>query len=348
MATIKEIKELALHAAKHTAPANFSVENVDEALREEMRGLASSVNEFMRNRYDIYDIIIQTADEVVPNKVISALGMFAEVQVVKQGDKALFKKGIGKNRAKKFLTQVGLSGVYETFRLDNETFEVPVMAVGGAATIDFERFLDGAEDMADIMDVITTGLTDAVFVQVQKALKAAVSATARPAVNLVSKNTFVAEDMVKLINIARAYGPNAVIFAPPEFVAAMGADAIVPVGTNHKGVYSPQDIEAIHDTGYINIFRGTPIVQMPQSFIDENNDKTWIDPQLAYVLPAGKEKVVKVALEGATQIHDFTNIDNSMEIHAYKKMGCAILTHYNWGIYQNTGITQTYDNPYGV
>ena len=348
MATIKEIKELALHAAKHTAPTNFSAENVDEALREEMKGLASSVNEFMRNRYDIYDIIITAADEIVPNKVISALGIFAEVQVVGQGDKALFKKGIGKNRAKKFLTQVGLSGVYETFRLDNETFEVPVMAVGGAATIDFERFLDGAEDMADIMDVITTGLTDAVFVQVQKALKAAVSATARPAVNLVSKNTFVAEDMVKLVNVVRAYGSSAVIFAPPEFVAAMGADAIVPVGSSYQGVYSPQDIEAIHNTGYINIFRGTPIVQIPQSFIDENNDKTWIDPQLAYVLPAGKEKVVKVVLEGATQIHDFTNRDNSMEIHAYKKMGCAILTHYNWGIYQNTGITQTYDNPYGI
>ena len=232
MATIKEIKELALHAAKHTAPANFSVENVDEALRAEMKNMASSVNEFMRNRYDIYDIIIQTADEVVPNKVISALGIFAEVQVKKQGDKALFKKGVGKNRAKKFLTQVGLSGVYETFRLDNETFEVPVMAVGGAATIDFERFLDGAEDMADIMEIITTGLTDAVFIQVQKALKAAVSATARPAVNLVSKNTFVAEDMVKLVNVVRAYGSSAVIFAPPEFVAAMGADAIVPVGTN--------------------------------------------------------------------------------------------------------------------
>lgn len=348
MATIKEIKELALHAAKHTAPVNFSVENVDEALRAEMKNMASSVNEFMRNRYDIYDIIIQTADEVVPNKVISALGIFAEVQVKKQGDKALFKKGVGKNRAKKFLTQVGLSGVYETFRLDNETFEVPVMAVGGAATIDFERFLDGAEDMADIMEIITTSLTDAVFIQVQKALKAAVSATARPAVNLVSKNTFVAEDMVKLINVVRAYGSSAVIFAPPEFVAAMGADAIVPVSANNKGVYSPQDIEAIHNTGYINIFRGTPIVQIPQSFIDENNDKTWIDPQLAYVLPAGKEKVVKVVLEGNTQIHDFTNRDNSMEIHAYKKMGCAILTHYNWGIYQNTGITQTYDNPYGV
>jgi hypothetical protein len=348
MATINEIKQLALYAAKHTAPANFDLENVDDALRAEMGKLAGSVNDFMRNRYDIYDIIIQTADEIVPNKVIDALGMFAEVQTVAQGDKAIFKKGIGKNRAKKFLTQVGLSGVYETFRLDTETFEVPVMAVGGAATIDFERFLDGAENMADLMDIITTGLTDAVFVQVQKALKAAVSATARPAANLVSKNTFVAEDMMKLINVVRAYGSGAVIFAPPEFVAAMGADAIVPVGTNYQGVYSPKDIDAIHDTGYINIFRGTPVVQIPQSFIDETNTKTWIDPQLAYVLPAGKEKVVKVVLEGETQIHDFTNRDNSMEIHTYKKMGCAILTHYNWGIYQNTGITQTADNPYGV
>lgn len=348
MATINEIKQLALYAAKHTAPANFDLENVDDALRAEMGKLAGSVNDFMRNRYDIYDIIIQTADEIVPNKVIDALGMFAEVQTVAQGDKAIFKKGIGKNRAKKFLTQVGLSGVYETFRLDTETFEVPVMAVGGAATIDFERFLDGAENMADLMDIITTGLTDAVFVQVQKALKAAVSVTARPAANLVSKNTFVAEDMMKLINVVRAYGSGAVIFAPPEFIAAMGADAIVPVGTNYQGVYSPKDIDAIHDTGYINIFRGTPVVQIPQSFIDETNTKTWIDPQLAYVLPAGKEKVVKVVLEGETQIHDFTNRDNSMEIHTYKKMGCAILTHYNWGIYQNTGITQTADNPYGV
>jgi hypothetical protein len=348
MATLKEIKELAIHAAAGTAPSNFSVENVNAALLDQIRDLAGSMNQFMKNRYDIYDIIIETADEIVPNKVISALGRFAEVQVVGQGDKAIFKKGIGKNRAKKFLTQVGLSGVYETFRLDKETFEVPAYAVGGGATIDFERFLDGAENMADLMDIITEGLTDAVFGEVQKALKAAVTATGRPAANLVSHNSFDAEKMMSLISVVRAYGQSAVIFAPPEFVGAMGADAIVPVGSSYQGVYSPKDIDAIHDTGYVNLFRGTPIVQIPQSFIDENNEKTWIDPQLAYVLPTGGEKVVKVVLEGQTQINDFKNRDNSMEIYAYKKMGAAILTHYNWGIYQNTGITQTYDSPYGI
>ena len=348
MATLQEIKELALYAAKETAPANYQVENVNEALRDAFKDLAGSVNQFMKNRYDIYEIMIETADEIVPNKVIDAVGRFAEVQVVGQGQKALFKRSLGRNRAKKFLTQVGLSGVYETFRLDKTTFEVPAMAIGGAVTIDFERFLDGAEDMAELMDIITEGLTDSVFIEVQKALKAAINATGRPDANKVSKNTFDAEAMIKLINVVKAYGSNAVIFAPPEFVAAMGPDAIVPVGTNYQGIYHPQDIDAIHNTGYINLFRGTPIVQIPQSFIDETNTKTWIDPQLAYVLPTDGEKVVKVVLEGQTQVHDFTNRDNSMEIHVYKKMGAAILTHHNWGIYQNTGITDTSESPYGI
>lgn len=348
MATLQEIKELALYAAKGTAPANYQVENVNEALRDAFKDLAGSVNQFMKNRYDIYEIMIETADEIVPNKVIDAVGRFAEVQVVGQGQKALFKRSLGRNRAKKFLTQVGLSGVYETFRLDKTTFEVPAMAIGGAVTIDFERFLDGAEDMAELMDIITEGLTDSVFIEVQKALKAAINATGRPDANKVSKNAFDAESMIKLINVVKAYGSNAVIFAPPEFVAAMGPDAIVPVGTNYQGIYHPQDIDAIHNTGYINLFRGTPIVQIPQSFIDETNTKTWIDPQLAYVLPTDGEKVVKVVLEGQTQVHDFTNRDNSMEIHVYKKMGAAILTHHNWGIYQNTGITDTSESPYGI
>lgn len=348
MATLQEIKELALYAAKGTAPANYQVENVNEALRDAFKDLAGSVNQFMKNRYDIYEIMIETADEIVPNKVIDAVGRFAEVQVVGQGQKALFKRSLGRNRAKKFLTQVGLSGVYETFRLDKTTFEVPAMAIGGAVTIDFERFLDGAEDMAELMDIITEGLTDSVFIEVQKALKAAINATGRPDANKVSKNTFDAESMIKLINVVKSYGSNAVIFAPPEFVAAMGPDAIVPVGTNYQGIYHPQDIDAIHNTGYINLFRGTPIVQIPQSFIDETNTKTWIDPQLAYVLPTDGEKVVKVVLEGQTQVHDFTNRDNSMEIHVYKKMGAAILTHHNWGIYQNTGITDTSESPYGI
>lgn len=348
MATLSELKQLAIHAAKRTAPTNFSVESVDAALLDGVKEMCGSVNQFMKNRHDIYEIIITAADEVVPNKVIDAIGIFAEVQTVGQGQKALFKRGIlGKNRAKKFLTQVGLSGVYETFRLDTDTFELGGKAVGGAVTMDFERWLDGAENLADLMEVITEGLTDAIFGEVQKALIAAAEDPTRPDANKIIASNFDGDAMFKLMTTVKAYGGSVVIFAPPEFIGEMGPDAIVPVGANYQGVYHPQDIDAIHNTGYVNIFRGAPIVEIPQSFVDESNTTTWINPQYAYILPAGKEKVVKVVLEGATQMYDFTNRDQSIEINVYKKMGAAILTHHNWGVYQNTSIPNTMDFPYG-
>lgn len=349
--TVNEIKELALHSVRGTAPANFTVDNVNEALRDGIRGLASSINEFNRNKYDIFEIVIKAADEVVPNKVIGAMSAFAEIQQVPQGQKAIFKRGtLGRNRAKKFLTQVGLSGVYETFRLDKSTFTLEGKAIGGGVTMDFERWLDGAEDLGELMDVITEGLTDAVFGEVQKALISAAGAAGRPEANKVTYAGFDGDKMFNLISTVKAYGGSAVIFAPPEFVGAMGPDAIVPVAANgnYGGIYHPADIDAIHNTGYVNLFRGTPIVQIPQSFIDESNTTTWINPQFAYVLPAGKEKVVKIVLEGNTQVYDRQNRDNSTEIMAYRKMGAAILTHHNWGVYQNTAIVDNSEFPYDI
>lgn len=343
--TLQELKQLAVYAAKGQAPSEFSVENVDAALADGLREMAGSINQFMKNRYDIYDIIIEAVDDVAPKKVIDAVGIFAEVQTVPQGQKALFKKKLGRTRARKFLTQVGLSGVYETFRLDNSTFELSAHAIGGACRIDFERMLDGAENMAELVSLLTEAQTDAVYQEVQRALRGAINTTSYPK-NHISVNTFDSDKMIKLVNVVRAYGSGAVIFAPGEFVAAMGPDAIVPVGANYQGVYHPQDIDAIHNTGYINIFRGTPIVQIPQSFVDEKNTETWIDPQIAYVLPTGGERVVKIVFEGNTQIWDLKNADQSMEIHTYRKLGAAILAYHNWGIYQNTGIPQTYKEMY--
>lgn len=340
--TLNELRELALHAVKGTAPDTFTVENVNEAFADGLKEFAGSYNQFMKNRYDLYDIIIESIDEILPRDVMAAIGQFAEVQTVAQGQKAMFKKKLGRARAKKFLTQVGLSGVYETFRLDSETFELGAHAVGGGATIDFERMLDGAESLAEVVGIVTEGLTNAVYVEVERALVAAYDNM--PATNKY-KGAWSADEMVKLMNIVRAYG-QPVIFACPEFIAKMGADAIVPVLANDttkvaQGIYSPKDIDAIHDQGFINVFRGATVVQIPQSFVDETNTETYVDPSRAYVFPAGAEKVVKVVLEGSTQIRDHENKDNSMEVYAWKKMGCAILHHNNWCIYWNSSIADT-------
>lgn len=338
--TKEELLALAKHAANRTAPTNFTVESVDAALLDALKDMTGSVNNFMRNRYDIYQIIIDVADEYVPNKVIEAMGQFAEIRQVGQGESVLFKRGtLGRGRAKKFLTQVGLSGVYETFRLDTDTFAVAVKAIGGGVTMDFERFLDGAENLAELMDVLTEAQVDGIYGEVQKALMNAKA-------NMPTKNkvigSYSANDLQKVINTVKAYGGGAVIFASPEFIAAMGPDAIVaPMSGAAQGIYPIDDIDSIHNFGRIRIFRGTPIVELRQSFLDEKNEQVWIHPQYAYILPTGKEKVVKIVMEGQTQMYDWTNKDQSIEVMTYRKIGVAVLAYNNWGIYQNTGIAAT-------
>ena len=337
--TIKELHDLARHAAHGTAPETFSASSVDAAVADGFKSLTGSINDFMRNRYDIYDIIIENADEIVPAKVMDAMGQFAEVIQIANGDQKVFKRGpLGRNRAKKFLTQVGLNGLYESFRLDHESFTIGMKSIGGAVSIDFERLMDGSENLSEFMAVLAEAQEDAIYAEVQAALMAAASNQAMPAANKLNFTaTFDADAFQKKVNVVKAYGGSAVIFAAPEFIDYMGVDAIVPATTNVAGVYNPRDIEAIANTGRIKFFRGTPIVELKQSFLDEKNEVLMINPNYAYILPAGKEKVVKVLIEGTTQMYDITNPDQSIEIHTYKKIGVGILAFNNWAIAWRTG-----------
>ena len=337
--TIEKLRELASHAARRTAPENFSVASVDKALADGFKEIAGSVNGFMKNRYDIYDIIIENADEIVPQKVMEQFGQFAEVRNVAQGDKVLFKRGpLGKARAKKFLTQVGLSGVYESFRLDSETFTVGMKSIGGAVSIDFERMLDGAESLSEFMNVLTEAQVDGIYGEIQNALLTAAASGSMPSKNH-KKGSYNPAELQGIVNTVKAYGGGATIFASPEFVDAMGADAIVPTIANAaQGIYAPGDIDDIHNIGHIRIFRGTPIVVLKQSFVDEKNDKVLINPKFAYILPTGADKIVKIVMEGNTQIYDAVNRDQSIEVNTYRKVGVGILAYNNWGVYENDDI----------
>lgn len=357
MADMKNLKALALHSAKGTAPTNFSSENVNDAFRDELSKVCSDYITFMKNRYDLYDLMITTIDEVVPQKTIAELGAFAEIQTVGQGQKAVFKRKLGKNRAKKFVTQVGLSGLYETFRLDAEEFTVSAHAIGGAVRIDFERMLDGAETIAEYMEIVNEAMLDAVYYEVQRALIASFNSgiaagtgTANRSKTFIEATSFEAKSMQNLITIVKSYGNGAVIFATPEFVGEMASSiAIIPgSANNYQGIYHPQDIDDIYKTGFITTFRGTPIVQLRQSYTDDTHEKTWLNPQYAFVLPTNGEKVVKIVFEGKTQVRDWTNTDGSMEMHIYKKLGAAILATHNWGIYKNNSIINTQGHFQGV
>lgn len=351
-----DIRDLYIHAFKGTSPATeFSVKDVKETLRAELKALAPNKYEYEKNKLEIFQIIQESFDEVLPDYVGNFIGQFAEIKSVPNGQRASFIVKRGRRRAKTFVTEVGLAGVYEAFRLDVDTFEVSAKAYGGAAYIDFERTLDGSEDLVEPLQLLLDGLQEAIYKELLKALITATQNSDMPAANIASTTNFDPAEMQRLCTIAKNYGGgNAVIFATPEFVQEMGPDAIgmpvygpyalpaTPVAGQQPGyatpVYNPNDIASIAATGYITMFRGTPIVQLPQAFVDENNDTYQVPPQYAFIFPAGNQKIIKVVFEGDTDVRDWQHRDRQMEIEIYKKFGVAILTTNDWCVYENQAL----------
>ena len=317
-------------------PAEFATENYDyeAALRDELRKIAGTRRQFERNKYDVFDLLSEAMDEVLPQKVISTVGMFAETRQVPQGTRLEFTITRGKQRGRQFVTRATESGYYETFRLDRDRIDLTPKAIGAAGIMDFERYLDGAENIADIYEVITDGIVDEIFRMIQECLLASWNATGRPAANKVAATNFDAVAMVKLCNTVAAYGAP-VIYCSPQFAAEM-VNAIV---YNTETKISDTDMQEVRDRGYIGKFRGTPVVVLPQSFDDETNSKLTMNPSFAYVIPSGKEKIVKVGMEGESFFKEYDNRDNSTVLQAYKKVGVAMVGTPNyWGIYYNSGI----------
>ena len=333
-------------------PAEFAVENYDyeAALRDELAklmtkdGVHFNRHVFNRNKEDVFELLEENLQEVLPQNVKSALDMFVEVRNYAQGQRPEFHVTRGKIRGKQFVTRATESGNYETFRLDHDRFDLYIQAIGGAGYVDFERYLDGLESMTDIYEVIQEGIVDRLFEMVQGCLLNSWNAAGRPARNKVATNQFNPTAMKKLCNTVAPYG-SPVIYCTPEFAAEM-VNVIVYSNANPSwvgGKISDQDMIDIRERGYIGKFQGVPVIVMPQSWTDETNTKLQFNPAFAYVLPAGKEKIIKMAFEGSPYFREWDDHegDNSFTLQGYVKVGVGLFTTPNyWGIYYNAALSQ--------
>lgn len=325
-----EIKQLALAVYRKEVPANFSASDMEGALRDKLRELAPDFNTYRRNKLDIFELMQEVIDEVAPNRIRDAIGMFAEVKTYGQGQKARFSIKKGRNNVKRFITRVGLGGVFERVRLDSDFLDVTTHAYGGSGYVELEQFLDGSMNFAELTDLIIQGIEDAIYKEIQAALIATYSAL--PTANKHTANAFASAEMKRIINTVKAYGGNATIVCTPEFAGTITPDV------NFIGDADKADVR---DQGYIGRFHGANVVVMPQSFEDANNTTKVFNAQYAFIIPTGgsaDEKIVKVAIEGQSVIKDVENADQSMEFQAYKKVGTAVLNTNHFGIYLNTAL----------
>lgn len=330
----QELQNLMLVVAKadRNAPVaysfgdhQYSYADLNETLRSELNELSGTYSDYRENKNVLFSLIEKTVEDILPARVKDQYGMFADIQSFGQGDKPVFTRKEGRQRAKQFITKVGLAGIYEVFKLDTSTYEVPTSAFGGAAQIGLEEFLDGRVDFADLLSVILEGLDDVVYSEIAKSLIAGINNL--PEANSIATAGFSEGEFDKLLAVARAYG-DPIIYCTYELAAKI-VPAELWVSDGMK--------DARNKGGFIPVYKGAKIIVLPQSFTDETNKTKVIDPSFAWIIPTGgNDKPIKVAFEGATIVDEYVNKDRSREVQVYKKLGVVAMMTNNICVYEDT------------
>ena len=314
---------------------SFGYSEMNETLRAEFAALAPDYRTYKINQNTIFALIEQTIDDVLPNRVMEQYGQFAEIKTFAQGDKPIFTQKItqaSRNRAKQFIGKVGLAGLYEVFKLDGRSYEVTTNAIGGAAQIGFEEFLDGRVDFAEVLNIVMAGLDECIYMEIEKQLIGAAQNVQTANVNNMStQNGFNEKEMDRLLSISDSYGGRATIYCTFEFAATM-------IPSDNR--WSNEMKNTMWNNGYLGAYKGHQVIVLPQSFEDETNSKKVIDPAYAWIIPTGAEKPVKIAFEGGTIVDEYTNYDRSKEIQIYKKVGVRAIFSNDICVYKNTSLTR--------
>lgn len=307
-------------------------EELSDTLRQQFKEIAGTYSLYRENKNLVFSIIEEVVDDELPKRVLEQYSQFAETKTFAQGDKPVFiqkRSTASVRRAKQFITKVGLAGIYEVFQLDGRSYEVQTSAFGGAAAIGFEEFLDGRVDFAEVVNIIMEGLDESVYLEIERALKAAV--TSLQAVNKHSGAGFNEAAMDRLVSIADSYG-QATIYCTLEFASKM-----IPA----EGWVSDGMKDKLWSQGNLGDYKGHRVIILPQSFEDETNSMKVIDPSFAWIIPTGSgEKPVKIAFEGNTIVDEYTNYDRSREIQVYKKMGVGAIITNNICVYEDTSLSR--------
>lgn len=320
---------------------SFSYEALNETLRKEFNEYAGSFREYKMNQNLIFSVIEEVLDDILPKKVEEAYSMFAEVKTFKQGDKPVFRRKISaRNRAKQFITRVGLAGIYEVFKLGGEeSFEVQTSAIGGAAQIGFEEFLDGRVDFAEVTAIVMEGMDELIYREIGAALTSSINQL--PTANAVITNVWNEAEFDRLLAIASAYG-EPTIYCSYDFAVKM-----IP---EKQWMYTDAMKETLWNNGHFTNYKGKKLIVLPNGFVDETNTTRVIDPSFCWIIPSGGDtKPVKVAFEGQTIVDEYTNYDRSREIQVYKKVGVIALMTNNICVYRDSSLAEnaTYTHALG-
>lgn len=335
----KELKELLVAAAKNKGIANFSASDVQSAatnaLVEHFGFKDASFRDIRGQKEAVFAVIEEVIDEVVPMMVQDRTGDFAEVQNFPRNASILYKIPMSEQSRRRMYKAVkpgARGGIYKAYRLDGFTLTVQPEVHTVAYAITLEELLTGQRTIQELVTVITDVWMEKIYEKVFEALN--VAAEAAPAANQVVSTTgtdIINEQLDKLISISRAYGNPVILGFPAQLRLLTNVPGAI------TGYANPADLDDIRRRGYIGLYKGIPLVELPNYILShkQTGPLEWLfNEDKLFVVPAGV-RPVKVAFQGESHLEEVRQPAGGIEYHNHRIFAVTVLFKNHICTYQN-------------
>lgn len=314
---------------------NFSAEEVNEAAVNAIMaecGLTkdSSAREIRAKESEAFALIEEAMDEILPKKISSVLGDFAEVKTFARDAEVVFDiEKIGKNRAKLTISKGARGGIYRAARLDNKYFSVPTDVYTVAVYVTLEELILGTMSLGELFSNVQEGFEEIVYKEVFNALATGQAAAGYPRIKsgdssiVTTTKSGLGASLDKVMPYVQQYG------IPTVFGSKVAMDSLANDGT----AYHPEleDMKDRRNYGVIRLYKGIRIVELPNYLTSNDNDEWFYDPKYVFVLPSGV-KPVKVAFKGEMYIKKNEQAVGSEKWEAHKIMGVGVAMANNFAV----------------
>lgn len=318
--TRKEVFSLSLDAYyKRSTKDEYSAEERHDGFVEYLKDLNK---DYRNNKNEIFQIIEQTATEILPKKINDIVKDFAEFKDFPDNTQVKFKVKNGKIKA----VEVALGGGVQRQRIDKGSFTMKTEAIQCKVFEEYERVIGGMVNWSELVNMVVEAIMESILEKVYLTLTSIYSKL--PSANKATSADFDSANLDKIINTIKAYG-RPCIMGTPTAVSSIALDT---------SVMSEADKMDLRNRGFIGMYKGCPVIEMPNSFEDESNTTKVFEDKNIFIIPAGAEKVVKVAMEGGFKIRETNGEDWTVNFEMYQKLGVSLLAVNHIGIYQVTNL----------
>lgn len=290
--------------------------------------MESSTREIRACQNAAFALVEEAIDQILPAALEDVVGAYAEVKTFARDAEVIFKvKNLGQRRARLTITKGARGGIYRAARLDNGNFQVPTQVYTVGVYVTLEDIILGTYTLQELFNNILQGFEETIYKETIAALAQGQAAAGNTAIAGTAEDNAaaIATALDEVVPKVKQYGTPLILGFYSKISKIMNSNVAEFVVDADKN-----DIRA---KGYVSLYKGTPVVEIPDYLEDETNAAFALAAYNKYifVIPAGA-KPVKVALKGELTIVPDVQPTGSEEWSAHKIMGVGVLMANNYGV----------------